>query len=462
MTNINYHQATLSEEMLLLRHFSMPHRRPHKKQFRDPATNREVHILNTIVLALSTGKPGDNYAAAFDKHEKFQLVLAKNEPPNLDDIAAATEFISLIQSSKVSTAGNLFPFLIRRCRLNIEKRIHNLHAILQDDTLCEFVEVTLQIYKPSEDIQFEFPDYLLEALFGDSTPPFNTLWTTLVETLTGLAAKGLPQDPSSAVTHMTKLYLYAMTIAQSSFLKLLLRQASNLMNKSLEGKAEKLKRRLGKVYEYATEIQLLLKRARKLPPISHRWVTSNFNGTGEGTFTLCDDPREVVARGRQEPSLSPQVEATLYQILPSIKDDWAMEKTVSTCVHAELRVILDFGPSQRESWDHPLIPIGVSKRSCLGCTLWIEHYNDLYETRWTTSRSYGKPCANWALPGAACSWATDANGDSNVDLRVLTGVRQWLYCSLQRLSPRAIWSRSIRRDDEGFWDLGSDVYSDSE
>ncbi|KAG6825833.1 hypothetical protein H0H92_002251 [Tricholoma furcatifolium] len=265
---------------------------------------------------------------------------------------------------------------------------------------------------------------------------------------TGHDQRIVSEDLSLLSLYSLKVYLYAMTIARSSFLESLIQRASDLMNKCLEEKAEKLKRRLGKVCEYAIEIQLLLERARKLPAISHRWVTSNFSGTGEGTFTLCDDPRQVVARGRKEPSLSPQVEATIYQLLPSIQDDWAMEKTVSTCVHAELHIILDFGPLQRESWDHPLIPIGVSKRSCLG-------------TWWTTSRSHDKPCANWALPGAACSWATDANGDSNVDMRVLTGVGQQLYDSLQRLSPDPMWGCSIRREDEGFWDVW-DVYSDSE
>jgi len=39
-----------------------------------------------------------------------------------------------------------------------------------------------------------------------------------------------------------------------------------------------------------------------------------------------------------------------------------------------------------------------------------------------TSGSHGKPYANWALPGAACSYAIQADGRSSVDDAVLKAV----------------------------------------
>ena len=47
----------------------------------DSDTDRDVRILNTIAVALTTGNRGDVFAAAFDKRDKMQLVLAKNGPP---------------------------------------------------------------------------------------------------------------------------------------------------------------------------------------------------------------------------------------------------------------------------------------------------------------------------------------------------------------------------------------------
>jgi hypothetical protein len=46
-----------------------------------------------------------------------------------DDMAAATELIFLIGNLAVSDAMDLFPFLMRWCGANIDKRIHNLHIL---------------------------------------------------------------------------------------------------------------------------------------------------------------------------------------------------------------------------------------------------------------------------------------------------------------------------------------------
>ena len=113
-------------------------------------------VLDTIALALTTGNPGEVFAAAFDKREQVQLVLAKDGPPTLDDIAAAREFISLIESPAVLDAIDIFPFLIRRCGANINKRIHNLHTSIQDGELRNDFTLALEAYSGG-DIIAEFP-----------------------------------------------------------------------------------------------------------------------------------------------------------------------------------------------------------------------------------------------------------------------------------------------------------------
>ena len=56
-----------------------------------------------------------------------------------------------------------------------------------------------------------------------------------------------------------------------------------------------------------------------------------------------------------------------------------------------------------------------------------------------TSKSHGKPYANWVLPGAACSYAIGADGKSSVDEAVLkaiwirlTDVLAWLFPDQKR------------------------------
>jgi len=100
----NNDQRNLSEQLQLLHElqyypdFDMPHQghSGHSNR-RSRDTNREARLLHAITLALTTGNPGEVFAAAFDKREQMQLVLAKNGPPTPDDIAAARELISLIR-----------------------------------------------------------------------------------------------------------------------------------------------------------------------------------------------------------------------------------------------------------------------------------------------------------------------------------------------------------------------------
>ena len=155
----NNDQRNLSEQLQLLHElqysdFDIPHQGYSNRRSRD--TNRDARLLNTIALALTTGNPGEVFAAAFDKREQVQLVLAKNGPPTLDDIAAAREFISLIESPAVLDAIDIFPFLIRRCGANINKRIHNLHTSIQDGELRNDFTLALEAYSGG-DIIAEFP-----------------------------------------------------------------------------------------------------------------------------------------------------------------------------------------------------------------------------------------------------------------------------------------------------------------
>src|ERR1700733_9855391 len=80
-------------------------------------------------------------------------------PATLDseDIGAANEFISLIGSPTVTSAVHLFPFLMRRCGANINKRIHNLHTTIQSTELRSDFSSALQTYVPEANILVEFP-----------------------------------------------------------------------------------------------------------------------------------------------------------------------------------------------------------------------------------------------------------------------------------------------------------------
>jgi hypothetical protein len=72
-----------------------------------------------------------------------------------------------------------------------------------------------------------------------------------------------------------------------------------------------------------------------------------------------------------------------------------------------------------------------------------------------TSGSHGKPNANWALPGDACSYAIEADGRSSIDKAVLeaVGIRlvdtlDWLFPSQKRISDEHVSGGDESSDDE--------------
>ncbi|KAF5374108.1 hypothetical protein D9615_008811 [Tricholomella constricta] len=426
--------------------------------FRHPLdldTNRDVRLLDTIAVALTTGNPGDVFAASFDKRQQVQLVLSKNGPPTPEDVSAANELISLIGSPSVADAIDLFPFLIRRCGVNIDKRIHNLHTSLQDGELLNDFMLALQAYTPEANIQAEFPAagaHMFFQKYRNAVPAFATVWRDVVEMLTDKTAQGLDaEDVASSAKKYAKLFALANALRLSPFLKTLT-DDRNLSNKDCKERAEKLKRRLGKVCQYVSGVSHLIQKAKRLFPIPHRWVTDTFTGTGEGVFDLCDSAYDAVANGLKQSSLSPETLNKLDRHFPSILGNWGKNQTVHACIHAELRIILHFGLSSLHNLN--VHPIGVSKRSCFCCVLWMESHNRIFGTRWMTSGSHGKPYANWALPGAACSYAIGADGRSSVDDAVLelvstrlTDALDWLFPGQKRISDEHALNGDESSDD---------------
>ncbi len=288
--------------------------------------------------------------------------------------------------------------------------------------------------------------------YGDEVPSFATMWQDHVDTITAMTSHGLnAEDPLSSTQSYAGLFLHANALVCSRFLETLVGVGSPL-NMVRKERIEKLKRRLGKVCQYVSGISNLIQRAKRILPIAYRWVTDTFPGTGEGVFGLCDSPYSAVARGLNTPSLSQNAVDKLHERFPSIFSNWERRQTVHALVHAELRIILHLGPPPPHGSPASLVrphPIGVSKRSCLCCVLWIGSHNRIFGTQWMTSGSHGKPYANWALPGAVYGYAVEENGMSSVDAAVLNAVSVSLEDTLDWLLPG---QRRISDEDESFND----------
>ncbi|KAF5379428.1 hypothetical protein D9615_006626 [Tricholomella constricta] len=271
--------------------------------------------------------------------------------------------------------------------------------------------LALQAYTPEADINVEFPgaDKLLEDHYGNAVLAFAFTWGDLVKTLTDRTAQGLnAEDVPSSRQKYAKLFLLANALWRSRFLKALT-DGHILLNNDRKERAEKLKRRE--------------------PSGSSRFPTAGvmdtFTGTGEGVLNLCDSAYDAVSGINRSP-LSPDIVDKVDRHFPSIHRNWEKRKTVHACIHAEIRIILHLGPPSLH--DRHVHPIG-----------------------WMTSGSHGKPYANWALPGAACSYATGADGRSSVDEAVLKAVSTRLTGALDWLLPgqKSISDELVSSADDG-------------
>jgi len=409
MSEISVSQSHLSEELQLLTEFGysdldMPYQSVgvrSNKDIREPETHSDMRVLEVIATCLTTGKPGDVVAAAFDKRRNIRLLLAKNGDVGSTDYTATRTFISdlMIASDWI----DLLPFLVNHSKTNIDKRICGLHRSITD--IRSTLEKAATEYT-FESMEKEFPrsdDYRDIMYVGEDIPTVARVLSDLIQECINASDFAVDEDQQSFMKYV-RLVNVAGILRDSRFLSQLISDP-NRKNWERIQDAVKLKRRLGKVCQY-TRIRQLIEKVQRLPNIPFEWVEESFSGTGEGEFKFCMDPMEAVGRVLHRQLTSKEI----YEVaerFPSLSSDW-MGRRFYPRIHAELRIILHISPSllSESLGQLPLqgseqLPIGCSKRSCLCCVLWIDAFNSRTGMSWMTSGSHGKPYANWALPGTA-------------------------------------------------------------
>ncbi|EKM76543.1 hypothetical protein AGABI1DRAFT_131099 [Agaricus bisporus var. burnettii JB137-S8] len=391
MENVNCDQALHSEQLLLLRTFGFP--APGASRDR---VNRDTKLLDAIALLLSTGLPGDHYAVAFDKRQGLEVVLAKDGTPTSEDIVDAKELFSSLSDPNFRVAKDLYPFVARRCRVNVVKRVTKLQASIVETGFYEDFCLRLESLdqcslgdhplSPNE-IQREFP------WGADSIE----LWQF---------QKCRTQRIFMAI------HLRASILAKSLFLRRwVMRQHAGYE------KVERFQRCTEKLCRYVNDIPYLLRSAKRLGGlVKHRWVTDESLGIQAGQEDVhihAETPPEAIRRA----SVYARQLRSLQTLKYFISGSW--ERTVHTCLHAELRIILHFG----DVGDR-FQTMGRSKPSCLCCALWMAEHNWWCGIYWG-ARSHYKPDATWAFATRACPNVKDP-GLRECDKKVASRVFEYL------------------------------------
>ncbi|KAF7759874.1 hypothetical protein Agabi119p4_11569 [Agaricus bisporus var. burnettii] len=276
MANLNHDQAFLSEQLLLLHELDLnysDHTVSHDN------VDREMKLLDTVALLLSTGSPGDHFAAAFEKHQGLEVVLAKNGTPTSDDIAAAKELFSHLCNPEIRRAKDLYPFVARRCRASVVKRFQKLRASIIDtgfyDDFCSRLDQCSSARDPLSPsaIKWEFwrNRDSLESYTGESLSV--VLRNHLKATARATAVSEVPD-----LERFMGVYVVASTLAHSRFLE----KWVELEDAGYQ-KVQRFQRCTEKLCRYIDDVHSLVKGAKRLGgPIKHRWVTDESLGIQYG------------------------------------------------------------------------------------------------------------------------------------------------------------------------------------
>jgi hypothetical protein len=324
MSEISVSQSQLSEELQLLAEFGysdldMPYQSVgvrSNKDIREPETHSDMRVLEVIATCLTTGKPGDVVAAAFDKRRNIKLVLAKNGDVGSTDYMATHTFISdlMIASDWI----DLLPFLVNHSKTNIDKRISSLHRSITD------VRSTLEKAATEytfESMEKEFPrldDYRDVTYVGENIPTVARVLSDLIQECINASDFAVNEDQQSFMKYV-RLVNVAGILRDSRFLSHLISNPNRANWERIQD-ALKLKRRLGKVCQYTT-IRQLIEKVQRLPNIPFEWVEESFTGTGEGEFEFCMDPMEAVGRVLDRQLTSKEI----YEVterFPSLSNNW--------------------------------------------------------------------------------------------------------------------------------------------
>ncbi|KAG6815232.1 hypothetical protein H0H93_010502 [Arthromyces matolae] len=377
-----------------------------------------MRILDIISVCLTSGEPGDVVAAAFEKSERVQLILAKTGEVVEEDHTRVRQFIETLLSANDWT--NVLRFLMTHSKANLEKRIQNLHQTISD--LYEELLVAATKYTFDESISVEFPKSDTNVFMSILSPEARNNPRRILEDLLRLckdrSADFEIQHKRSSFRRIVEIIIVANALRKSAFFTVLMAKNRNLTQLEFQERVEKLQRRLGKVGQY-TRIHNLIKMVKRLQGIPFFWVQDQLVDAGEGSYENSLTPEDAIQCALQQQvsgiGLQDFDMDAVYKQYPNLRPTWAQHRIINPRVHAELRIILHLTRSLSSSSSAELptypptqYPIGCSKRSCICCHLWMSAFNQSTNMSWMTSGCHGKPYENWALPGPAGSMQNGA------------------------------------------------------
>ncbi|KAI5991031.1 hypothetical protein EDC04DRAFT_2911726 [Pisolithus marmoratus] len=304
-------------------------------------------LLNTIAVALTTGKPGEVFATAFDKCQGLTLILAKNDIVTIEDDQAVHGLFNALTASTTKDARDVLPFLFSHCQANIRKRIRKMGESVA--TLSHDLKEILKDYKPSLSIEEEFP-HSTQYHKNMQLPSFLQMMSGLMEEVIAII-----QDTNSGGINLSpQLYMdlavCACILLESCVLHWIC-EPIGWVDHPWKSQADKLKCRLAKICQYYHSINVLIRHAKRHFPYDLNYCWANVGtDTGESRIKLDSDYWAVISHTFANPRFAGMV-TKLCKRFSNMEERWHSSCHIKTHLHPEIRIVLHLS-SQFNEWEH--------------------------------------------------------------------------------------------------------------
>ncbi|KAG6899157.1 hypothetical protein C0993_012819 [Termitomyces sp. T159_Od127] len=418
-------QTRLSENMELLELF---HYRDPSKKLSNALSSKDdrdvLHILDMISVCFATGQEGDVIATMVAIQEKAQKVcffLANNRSgaPSTQEKDAILQFRTMLAGAK--TYKDLIPFVAGYSRQNVTKRVWKLRTGFNNVLSSQNMMTAIGAI----DSKNVFLSLLQECnQLVRPTPKHDSDYRLL-------------QTPTSCREFVRLIETARNLEKREEWNRLCDEIEQRFSERSKAGRlveyARTLQRRLCKITQYRA-LGNLIQFVNAHKSYDFEWVPDLFRSKSSGEMTIKAQSLERIARSRVDELLSQQkaqrhteYDAFVVKAKKKAQDDpgkWPSEFV--TNIHCEIRVIRYCAEMiEKKTFTPRELIIGTSKRCCLFCDEWINHFNKITGSKFMTGGSHGKAYRRAALTGVEDKdWTeTDENLIKGIEKHVINCIR---------------------------------------
>ncbi|EPQ55468.1 hypothetical protein GLOTRDRAFT_93902 [Gloeophyllum trabeum ATCC 11539] len=373
------------------------------RSLRSDDENAIVEVLDQITLFVVTGRPGEVVSAVFTDFSQAQVRLSANGVPSSAQRQHTEAFFTLLRATRrenvVENRVRLRKMIYTFCAQTIKVRMWKIWKSLYGDrdTMKELEQAIENLEKEDETPVSEsvVPGYQNLGLVYSNINISDLLPSQLVRQMVGdlYTQAGKWKEVNNIIVpdddEIQRTCLLAHILGVS---RVMISQHISI---------RKLVSRLMKLGRFWHGILSLMDWAiqchEERKSIQYSWIPEGTQSHKRmRAFKLGTRPEVVVEYLANSRSPNVPLNDIDWKVLKAIFHGWNSGELVHPVLHCEVAIIMAYLDHDKQKM--PRI-ITCNKRSCFTCQKWIDLFNQIRRTRWSTLGSHMKYYMQWQFPG---------------------------------------------------------------